>query len=175
MTLGLCEDIQCHEWHQSTLKLQNQTLKLAPICNAIEQSGFQIATLYLPQVFQWIYMWFNIRTLSSTGVSEACLATTFDSLVNQFWYKECILRTKQVVPNVGYYPIYQTYLTLPWQWSLITISQENHWFHYMFPTDHCRLVSIFSRNVRWRSSTYNRYLSFDVAFICCTLTFVSGA
>ena len=44
--------------------------------------------------------------------------------------------------------------TLPWQWSLITISQENHWFHHTFPTDHCRLVSISSRKGRWRSSTY---------------------
>ena len=41
--------------------------------------------------------------------------------------------------------------TLPWQWSLITISQDNHSFHPMFPTDHCRLVSIFRRKVRWRS------------------------
>ena len=60
--------------------------------------------------------------------------------------------------------------TLPWQWSLITISQENHSFQPMFPTDHCRLVSIFRRKVRWRSSTYNGYLSFDVAFIWSTLT-----
>ena len=41
--------------------------------------------------------------------------------------------------------------TLPWQWSLIMISQENHSFHLTFPTDHCRLMSIFRRNVRWRS------------------------
>ena len=41
--------------------------------------------------------------------------------------------------------------TLPRQWSLITISQDNHSFHPMFPTDHCRLVSIFPRKVRWRS------------------------
>ena len=41
--------------------------------------------------------------------------------------------------------------TLPRQWSLITISQDNHSFHPMFPTDHCRLVSIFRRKVRWRS------------------------
>ena len=32
--------------------------------------------------------------------------------------------------------------TLPGQWSLITISQYNHSFHPMFPTDHCRLLSI---------------------------------
>ena len=38
-------------------------------------------------------------------------------------------------------------LTLPGQWSLITISQYNHSFHPMFPTDHCRLVSIFRRKV----------------------------
>ena len=67
--------------------------------------------------------------------------------------------------------------TLPRQWSLITISQDNHSFHPMFPTDHCRLVSIFSRKVRWRSEhvmiyiyAHNRHLSFDVAFICSTLT-----
>ena len=42
-------------------------------------------------------------------------------------------------------------ITLPGQWSLITISQYNHSFHPMFPTDHCRLVSIFRRKVRWRS------------------------
>ena len=41
--------------------------------------------------------------------------------------------------------------TLPGQWSLITISQYNNSFHPMFPTDHCRLVSIFRRKVRWRS------------------------
>ena len=41
--------------------------------------------------------------------------------------------------------------TLPGQWSLITISQYNHSFHPMFPTDHCRLVSTFRRKVRWRS------------------------
>ena len=41
--------------------------------------------------------------------------------------------------------------TLPRQWSLITISQDNHSFHPMFPTDHCRVVSIFRRKVRWRS------------------------
>ena len=41
--------------------------------------------------------------------------------------------------------------TLPRQWSLITISQDNHSFHPMFQTDHCRLVSIFRRKVRWRS------------------------
>ena len=40
--------------------------------------------------------------------------------------------------------------TLPGQWSLITISQYNHSFHPMFPTDHCRLMS-FRRKVRWRS------------------------
>ena len=64
--------------------------------------------------------------------------------------------------------------TLPGQWSLITISQYNHSFHPMFPTDHCRLVSIFCRKVRWplraRIYAYNRHLSFDVAFICSTLT-----
>ena len=41
--------------------------------------------------------------------------------------------------------------TLPGQWSLITISQYNHSFHPMFPTDHCRLMSLFRRKVRWRS------------------------
>ena len=64
--------------------------------------------------------------------------------------------------------------TLPRQWSLITISQDNHSFHPMFPIDHCRLVSIFRRKVRWRSEhVYTRiteHLSFDVAFICSTLT-----
>ena len=55
--------------------------------------------------------------------------------------------------------------TLPWQWSLITISQENHWFHHTFPTDHCRLVSISSRKVRWRSSTYKGHLSLDVTHL----------
>ena len=44
-----------------------------------------------------------------------------------------------------------TATTLPGQWSLITISQYNHSFHPMFPTDHCRLLSIFRRKVRWRS------------------------
>ena len=29
--------------------------------------------------------------------------------------------------------------------------QENHSCHPMSPTDHCRVVSIFHRNVRWRS------------------------
>ena len=41
--------------------------------------------------------------------------------------------------------------TLPWQWSLITISQYNHSFYPMFLTDHCRLLSIFRQKVRWRS------------------------
>ena len=44
-----------------------------------------------------------------------------------------------------------SWTTLPGQWSLITISQYNHSFHPMFPTDHCRLVSIFHWKVRWRS------------------------
>ena len=47
--------------------------------------------------------------------------------------------------------------TLPRQWSLITISQDNHSFHPMFPTDHCRLVSIFRRKVRWRSEHVTIY------------------
>ena len=63
--------------------------------------------------------------------------------------------------------------TLPRQWSLITISQDNHSFHPMFPTDHCRLVSIFPESemaLGARIYAYNRHLSFDVAFICSTLT-----
>ena len=53
--------------------------------------------------------------------------------------------------------------TLPGQWSLITISQYNHSFHPMFPTDHCRLVSIFRRKVRWRSEhVYTR-----ITDTCC--------
>ena len=59
--------------------------------------------------------------------------------------------------------------TLPWQWSLITISQEDHSFYPMFPTDHCRRVPIFRRKVRWRSNTYDGHLSFDVAFTCSTM------
>ena len=42
-------------------------------------------------------------------------------------------------------------VTLPWQWSLITVIQLHHSFHPMFPTDHCRFVYIFCRKVRWRS------------------------
>ena len=56
--------------------------------------------------------------------------------------------------------------TLPWQCSLITISQDDHSFYPMFPTDHCRRVPIFRRKVRWRSNTYDGHLSFDVAFTC---------
>ena len=59
--------------------------------------------------------------------------------------------------------------TLPWQWSLITISREDHSFYPMFPTDHCRRVPIFRRKVRWRSNTYDGHLSFDVAFTCSTM------
>ena len=48
--------------------------------------------------------------------------------------------------NVCLYSLYRTpfrkYPTLPWQWSLITLYQENHSFHPMSPTDHCRLLSL---------------------------------
>ena len=50
---------------------------------------------------------------------------------------------------------------------------RHHSFHPMFPTDHCRLVSIFRRKemaLRARIYAYNRHLSFDVAFSCSTLT-----
>ena len=43
-------------------------------------------------------------------------------------------------------------------------------FDHMFPTDHCRLMSIFHRNEDGAPSTYNGHLSFDVAFNCNTLT-----
>ena len=57
--------------------------------------------------------------------------------------------------------------TLPWQWSLITSSQLHHSFHHMFPSDHCRLMSIFHRKVRWSSvHIYNGHLLFDVVFSC---------
>ena len=67
-----------------------------------------------------------------------------------------------------------TATTLPRQWSLITISQDNHSFHPMFPTDHCRLVFYIPLECEMvlpaRIYAYNRHLSFDVAFICSTLT-----
>ena len=52
---------------------------------------------------------------------------------------------------------------------LITIPQLHNSFHPMFPTDHCRFVSILRRKVRRRSVYVYGHLSFDVAFSCSTL------
>ena len=61
--------------------------------------------------------------------------------------------------------------TLPWQWLLRTISQQNHSFHLVFQTDHCRLVSTFCRSgMEPRARITDTQLSFDVTLICSTLT-----
>ena len=64
--------------------------------------------------------------------------------------------------------------TLPWQWSLITISQYNHSLHPYVPDwplpPRVYIPSESEMALRARIYAYNRHLSFDVAFICGTLT-----
>ena len=66
--------------------------------------------------------------------------------------------------------------TLPRQWSLITSSQDNHSFHpIMYVPDwplppRVYIPSESEMALRARIYAYNRHLSFDVAFICSTLT-----
>ena len=76
--------------------------------------------------------------------------------------------------------VFFTATTLPWQGSLITISQENHSFHHMFPTDHCRLMSILhSIKVRWRSKHVQRtpvvWRSVQLQYSGALCAFVTGA
>ena len=63
--------------------------------------------------------------------------------------------------------------TLPRQWSLITISQDNHSFILCSRLTTAASCLYSRRKERWRSEhvlyAYNRHLSFDVAFICSTL------
>ena len=65
-------------------------------------------------------------------------------------------------------------ITLPGQWSLITISQYNHHFILLVPDwplpPHVYIPSESEMALRARIYAYNRHLSFDVAFICSTLT-----
>ena len=80
-----------------------------------------------------------------------------DSVVNREWTKALYKghKYKNMLCYVIQYnfqgQLGNVWRTLPRQWSLITISQDNHSFHPMFPTDHCRLVSIFRLKVRGRA------------------------
>ena len=67
------------------------------------------------------------------------------------WLKDNYQDTSYVGQNQQNKLRCKLFITLPGQWSLITISQYNHSSHPMFPTDHYRLMSIFGRKVRWRS------------------------
>ena len=145
---------------------------------------YMLVSLCLSKLFSCKHA-INVFSFFSSSSSSSSSSSPSSSSVQHTPSKLTCRAASQVFPLTSqnrlhlfiqvFFCFHITKYTLPWQWSLITISRENHWFHYMFPIDHCRLLSIFSRKARWRSSTYNGYLSFDVAFICCTRTFVAGA
>ena len=69
--------------------------------------------------------------------------------------------------------LYTCCTTLPWQWSLITISQENHSLTHLIICSRLTTAASCLYSIRkWDGapSTYNGHLTFDVAFNCNTLT-----
>ena len=88
---------------------------------------------------------FQLSTRGSCMYLEALMVCTIFTLM--------IYTSSTQVSNValGEWLVFMDQCTLPWQWSLITISQENHSFPPMFPADHCRLMSVFHLKVRWCS------------------------
>ena len=95
----------------------------------------------MSQIPTWVI--FSIYGYNINHTSDTFILITDDMLIGKAQIVQIILWVMVNLTTNG--------STLPRQWSLITISQDNHSFHPMFPTDHCRLVSIFRRKVRWRS------------------------
>ena len=120
----------------------------APLYHSLTASVLTLKVLNLWKfTYKWSWWIFDryccLKLIVGHGVSSAgsYLADPTSPIPS---HCASVVATSTVRVNTGAF-------TLPRQWSLITISQDNHSFHPTFPTDHCRLVSIFRRKVRWRS------------------------